>query len=155
MCTPMHKLALRIPRLFPFLKAIAMQPWGAKKRKQTFVKLAYYIERAFRNLKRITPRILNAQERYDVTSYWLVHGREADSCVSDSYPGDPPWFFFCFNRFRFDLKKKNQNTNVIMLLHSFFFWRTTFWRTRASDFPKIKNSLSLVSEKLKTKTHFS
>ena len=33
--------------------------------------------------------------------------------------------------------------------------RTFFLRTRVSDFPKIKNNLSLVLEKLRTKTHFS
>ena len=39
-------------------------------------------------------------------------------------------------------------------LHSIFF-KNIFLRTRASDFSKIKNNLSLVSEKLRTKTHFS
>ena len=37
----------------------------------------------------------------------------------------------------------------------FLFLRTTFLRTWTSDFPKIKNSLSLISGKLRTKTCFS
>ena len=43
---------------------------------------------------------------------------------------------------------------ILTSIHIIFF-RTTYLRTRASDFPKIENNLSLVLVKLRTKTHFS
>ena len=41
------------------------------------------------------------------------------------------------------------------LKYTSFFLRTTFLKTRASDFFEIKNILSLISVKLRTKLHFS
>ena len=55
-------------------------------------------------------------------------------------------------------KLKLKNIGKIQLffcLHHFLFYKNNFIRTRASDFSEIKNNLSLISEKLRTKTHFS
>ena len=64
--------------------------------------------------------------------------------------------FICYPSELTNATETNNSTwSVISLDNSYtFFLRTTFFLTRTSDFPKIKNNLSLISVKLRTKTRF-